>query len=106
MAFNREAAKAAGYTDEEIDAYLASLTASNTAMSPDPLKTGTTDIEALREEASMPITARTGAELAGGIAGGAVAGRLGPGAGKGGATGGQGVGRGGPVGAGRGVMWV
>ena len=62
MAFNREAAKAAGYTDEEIDAYLASLTASNTAVSPDPLKTGTADIEALREEASMPITARTGAE--------------------------------------------
>lgn len=82
MPFNRALAKQDGWSDEEIDAYLASRVSSMPEIAPSALMTGTEDVEALREDAGTTMSARSLAELGGGIVGGAVASKLVPGTGK------------------------
>lgn len=89
MAFNREAAKQAGYTDAEIDAYLASKSQPESPLAAAAGRAVQTGQEHL--DAATP--GRTLTELGGGIVGAAVAGKVLPGTQKVGQTLGAGVAR-------------
>lgn len=95
MAFDREGAKAAGWTDEEIDAYLAKKQTDS------PLAAAAQrSVEAGQAEIDAATPGRTLTEMVGGIGGAVVAGKLVPGASKVGQTLGSGIAR--MVGAGAG----